>query len=427
MLGCLISTPLSFDQGELTGGRVRFGRWVPQEKKCGRAGEGTRLKAAKADLPWDAARMLRAYNATLDDAVELAVREKYDDFTYKKAVHQCDQLDGAAAAIRVAEAAENRVANPQAVESTEARRWRCDAHARLGAAGVGLLIGVHTSPMTQVRRIAIRRTWAAYSSNASLVCFIVGLAGLSEAVQQSLREESTTHGDLVLLPDVEDGRCHITIQKAHGWWRWAANTGVGHVARVDDDAFVHIPRLEAALAPLRCHPRLVFGALAYVGYNPATFRKCGYSWGGDRAWRRYGCASGGSHRPSLFPSGMLQVLSAPVVAALDASSTISEFVRRSRELIDLRDWDRTEDVALGFWLHQLLAEGKLPRIVYARASSSAAHNLGCQKHDSLYRNPRASSVVVHYVKKPSGMEYLQRVFAGAPHVGKACTRAAGVG
>ena len=110
MLGCLISTPLSFDQGELTGGRVRFGRWVPQEKKCGRAGEGTRLKAAKADLPWDAARMLRAYNATLDDAVELAVREKYDDFTYKKAVHQCDHLDGAAAAIRVAEAAENRVA-----------------------------------------------------------------------------------------------------------------------------------------------------------------------------------------------------------------------------------------------------------------------------------------------------------------------------
>ena len=36
-------------------------------------------------------------------------------------------------------------------------------------------------------------------------------------------------------------------------------------------------------------------------------------------------------------------------------------MRRSAELIELSDWDRTEDVALGFWLRGLLAEGALDK------------------------------------------------------------------
>ena len=90
---------------------------------------------------------------------------------------------------------------------------------------------------------------------------------------------------------------------------------------------------------------------------------------------------------------------------------------------------RTEDVALGFWPAQLLVSGGLPSLTYARALPDQTHNLGCQKHDSLYRNPKpATSVAIHYVKKPTGMAYLHGVMAnGAPHLGKACTRAAGVG
>ena len=67
-------------------------------------------------------------------------------------------------------------------------------------------------------------------------------------------------GDVVWLPDVDDGRCHVSIAKAYGWWRWAARwatargsahdvsngsaLGVAHIVRVDDDTFLNLPNLE---------------------------------------------------------------------------------------------------------------------------------------------------------------------------------------
>ena len=73
------------------------------------------------------------------------------------------------------------------------------------------------------------------------------------------------------LTGVVDGRCHVSIAKAHAWWRWAVrwaaasnrlSTGVAHIARVDDDTFLHLPNLEADMGRLHCHPRLVYGLIA---------------------------------------------------------------------------------------------------------------------------------------------------------------------
>ena len=56
MLPLALLPPHAYNQGALSGGRVRFGRWVPQDVKCGRSGSRTvtAAGAAAATLPWDA-------------------------------------------------------------------------------------------------------------------------------------------------------------------------------------------------------------------------------------------------------------------------------------------------------------------------------------------------------------------------------------
>ena len=428
-------------QEDLSGGRLRFGRWVPQSRKCKR--DGAARKGSGAALPLTAPRMLRAFNESLDSFVEHAVRRSYEDVTYAKAAKRCNAVKQEAKQVL-----HRPSVHPEVQPSC--RDWP-----RLGSLGVRLIIGVMSAPLAQQRRAAIRRSWSkVHTTNSSLACFVVGSAGAGVPfeVRERLVQENDMHDDLVLLPGVEDGNCHMTIEKAHAWWAWAAATSVPYIARTDDDSFVHLQRLEAAISRLApCYTRLVFGMIAYVGYDPSKFRKCGYAWGSDRAWRRYGCGAGGAHLPVLFPSGMLQVLSLPVVQAVAKHGLVQEFVRRSKELVELTDWDRTEDVALGWWLTQMLISGERyggetaawgtgvkgtasngrassPVLSFVRAHTSQLHNLGCQKHENFYKHPMPTSMVIHYVKKPSGMDYLRKVLhEGEPHSGEACTRAAGVG
>ena len=135
--------------------------------------------------------------------------------------------------------------------------------------------------------------------------------------------------------------------------------GVRWVAKTDDDAFVHVPNLQAALEALDCHPRVSFGSHAFCGYNPTHFAKCGFDWGSNQAWLRYGCGGNGFYPAVAFALGQLQVLSADVVHRLVASADAAHFVARAEATINLpKRWatHRGEDVAFGFLLAQLQDE-----------------------------------------------------------------------
>ena len=73
--------------------------------------------------------------------------------------------------------------------------------------------------------------------------------------------------------------------QAAAWWQAAVHLlGPGSstlVGRADDDSFVVLPRLHAQLQQLSCVRHLCYGPMAYVGYNPATYAKCGWGWAGD--------------------------------------------------------------------------------------------------------------------------------------------------
>ncbi|CAK0833171.1 unnamed protein product, partial [Prorocentrum cordatum] len=114
---------------------------------------------------------------------------------------------------------------------------------RAGAAdGVGrsLLIGVMSTLPDRERRTAMRETWVgeARRLRPSLVAvrFVLGRPG-SAAQRGEIEQENATHGDLVVLPCVENqhrGKTPLWIQHARD--NFAQE--FGYVAKMDQDAYV---------------------------------------------------------------------------------------------------------------------------------------------------------------------------------------------
>lgn len=70
-----------------------------------------------------------------------------------------------------------------------------------------------------------------------------------------------------------------------------------------------------------------------------------------------------------------------------------------------------------------------PEIVSADVTVKAgrAANLGCFKSNSLYSAPRNDSVVVHFLKKPEGMQYVwETLRSSKSHNPARCKRMSGV-
>jgi len=349
--------------------------------------------------------MLHAYNATRDHAVESSL---------PGLLYHVSSVQRAA---RICGASEKRAA-------ASAGTWQCDGSKPFGT---GLLLGVVSAPRNRARRIAIRNSWSRWPGQSTTVCFVVGLAGLAPSAHVSLGSEQAEFSDVVRLADVVDD-CHVSFAKAFAWWIYAAKSSVPFVGRADDDTFIHVPNLEADLWSLRCHSQLAYGVVAYAGYNPANFRKCGYAWGGNANWRKYRCGREGAHEATPFLSGMVQVLSRTLATAIATSLEVRAFVERADVIIDLVSWDKTEDVALGYWLVQLLLSGAVAApIRVAGLEPARGHNLGCRKHAGFYKRPSNRSVAIHFVKNPKGMLYLYELMRGErSHEVEACRSANGV-
>ena len=243
----------------------------------------------------------------------------------------------------------------------------------------------------------------------ALACFVVGTHNGLEPP----RAEVTAHRDLWVL-DVPDS-CLISISKMFAWWRRAAElvgssgSGIRHVAKVDDDSFIHIPNLEADLLSLHCHGnRLYYGALASTGYDPATFQKCGFAAGRHQSlglYRRYLCAQRGAKPPFPFAVGALQVLSPTLVWHIATDTSVTAFVNRSEHELDLHE-SHDEDVVLGYWLSLLHWSSPMQRLTYARLPPKPHRlmrvDLGCQRLDEYHLSPEENGTIVLH-----GMKYKQ--------------------
>ncbi|KAL3909404.1 MAG: hypothetical protein SGPRY_009441 [Prymnesium sp.] len=207
---------------------------------------------------------------------------------------------------------------------------RCDPLARADdGSTLTLLIGVMSSTLSLDRRQAIRATWMSWEGggNTFLACFVLGSVGVSKMQQKEMGSREAN--DLVWLEKVRDAGV-LSIHKVWEWWRLAARwPHVSFVAKTDDDSFLNIPVLLTDLCHLTCIPRLVYGGIAYSGYNPCTYQACGWSWQDQREYKRRHCADRGFYPAAPFPLGALQILSHDVVSLIANSPEIEEFAIRT--------------------------------------------------------------------------------------------------
>lgn len=337
--------------------------------------------------------------------------------------------------------------------------------------GIRLVLGITSAPDKHgiKRRQGIRQTWlrwAADRRSGTVACFVVGLKGVKPRERKRLDAEMAQHGDVALLPYVRDGDGpFVTISKLHAWFRLAteqlgliskgdaehsdslrsvlggggyasaaSRTTIRHIAKVDDDTFLHLPVMQADLDALHCQRHIYYGHFAFAGYNPRIFTKCGfdYSNGGGR-YRRYGCAipqpeSGAAHPPFPWTSGALMLASTELVVRIAAEPAVGTFVERSKlrhqELGRVKSTD--EDVAMGYYLSRFHL-ANMARVEYVKINDRLP-NLGCQRNGGLYRHPKNRSVGIHFVKTAGGMEYVWSVIHDqAKHNVTRCREATGDG
>ena len=210
---------------------------------------------------------------------------------------------------------------------------KCADYVAGGHAGVRLMLGVATGPSNWRRRNAIRQTWMRWPAvgRSVVVCFVVGRRQVPNATLAYLDAEAAKHRDLLFLPSISDGCVKmVSIGKAHAFWARGAriiernraadgSLPPAMLVKADDDSFVHVPLVERHLTRLSCVRRLYLGAIAFTGYQPRGFSNCGFAWGGDGAYHKYGCERGGAHPPYPFALGQLQALSSDAAHALAAS------------------------------------------------------------------------------------------------------------
>ena len=235
------------------------------------------------------------------------------------------------------------------------------------------------------------------------------------------------------LPQTADG-CYLTASKVHDWWRHAASLRVAHIAKVDEDSFVHVPNLEEEVRRLHCVRLLNYGAGAFAGYHPTRYNMCGFSWRGAGSYNKYGCAKGGAHPAFPFMMGGLQLLSLPLAAHLGGSRAVGEFVARSDAEVDYGRLAASagkltinDDVMVGFWMADAQRRGLLPNVSYVfineRAKNVECDVADCAKRSacSLYGVPSNRSVLVHNLKGALMQPYTWAVVRGdAAHDAVAC-------
>ena len=278
-----------------------------------------------------------------------------------------------------------------------------------------LAISVLSGVSNVERRAAIRRTWFRFIPGSNIIaCF--GVGGRSDA----LLREGRSHRDILLM-NATAAATGSMYETSFGWWLSAARhfRRATFYAKTDDDAFLHIPRLEVYLRSLECTTALHFGHLVYASQNPHTGWRC--IWG--RGWDPWGykesrCAAGGAHPPVPYAIGALVVLSRAVARWMAhskevgrAATTIIDRGGRCARVSQGKAYGCGEDAHVGFWASRAPME-----VTYVRANWQVVHDLHCGAKAGSSAFPASVptnlSIVVHKLKEASAMEYIWDVFVG---------------
>nr|CAG4644984.1 EOG090X0A8N [Leptodora kindtii] len=108
---------------------------------------------------------------------------------------------------------------------------------------VRLLIIVVSSPTKSATRSVIRETWLSDRDARYRHFFVVGVAGLSSSVADSLADESAAHGDILTLSNLADSYQNLADKVLGALSLVSGIVHFDHVLKCDDDSFVRVSRL----------------------------------------------------------------------------------------------------------------------------------------------------------------------------------------
>ena len=96
--------------------------------------------------------------------------------------------------------------------------------------------------------------------------FVVGMAGLDRKTAANIEKEVDTFGDMLLLPDHHESYENLTKKLLHSLqWVNEHMNNYDYLLKCDDDSFVQVDRLIAALKTLKCPSNLYWGY--YCGFG----------------------------------------------------------------------------------------------------------------------------------------------------------------
>ena len=135
------------------------------------------------------------------------------------------------------------------------------------------LMGILTMASTFRRRALIRNTYLRQKPDDFDVYFVVCTPQLVH--EYALAREAAEHSDVVVMPCKEN----MNEGKTHTWFAYAWRNFCPYkfALKVDDDTFVHLPRLRADLVR-QLHHNIYYGRRCVDGYAPMCGMLYGLSW-----------------------------------------------------------------------------------------------------------------------------------------------------
>ena len=219
-----------------------------------------------------------------------------------------------------------------------------------------LALGTISPPPFSQRRLAQRLTWMRWpnvgtSAPASICCVFVVRSGGAPAGHAGLLErERASFGDTLLADSIawNESRVRGPVLVL-AWWLQYAARALRHarfVGKVDDDAYLHAPDVEALLrqaSALGPSAHVYLGVLTFYHWYPRIFEVTQHGWSLGAALERpaarwcranalklaahvEACGAEGCGRcvgPFVFASGFLVVLSLPLAASLVAGGGLA--------------------------------------------------------------------------------------------------------
>ena len=237
-------------------------------------------------------------------------------------------------------------------------------------------VGILSAPEFTERRMGVRASWLRWpdvSSGLVAARFALRCLDAPPWLEHMLQLEERRYSDTVCLGVAHnETRLRGPVLMLAAWLAHAprAFPTARFVAKVDDDSYVHLPRLVGLLRNVPTAypsvPHVYIGKLAWFHWHAAIFEHAGFGYertlanaagrvcrnASSETARRYGACVG----PFPFAAGYLIVLSAPLASALTASTGMRADVDRLRRASRLSKLNgkRQIQVMEDVWLASLL-------------------------------------------------------------------------